>query len=145
MPIDPATSRGNLSGQVTVDLPITADPAPGATQYTIALDVANFAADKMVMGQKVEAQALKVNANNHGYQIKGDVRDQRHAGRRSTTASRATADDADVRVQATLDEAARAQLRLRHRPRAEPVRCRSSLPARSSDNKDVAAAASRPI
>ena len=36
--------------------------------------VSNFAADKMVMGQKVEAQTLKVAANNQGYQIKGDVR-----------------------------------------------------------------------
>ncbi len=31
------------------------------------MDVANFAAEKMVMGQKVEAAILKVTANNQGY------------------------------------------------------------------------------
>lgn len=108
VPMDSANSRGNLAGMVTVNLPITANPPPGATQYQIALDVAGFAADKMVMGQKIEAQALKVVANNLGYQIKGDVRIN------GTPASLdysklADANEADVRVQATLDEAARAR------------------------------------
>ena len=74
VPMESANSRGNLSGQVTVTLPITKDPAPGATQYAITLDVAGFAADKMVMGQKIESQALKVSADNKGFAIKGDVR-----------------------------------------------------------------------
>ena len=108
IPMDSANSRGNLSGLVTVGLPITADPPPNSTQYTINLDVAGFAADKMVMGQKIEAQALKVSANNQGYQIKGDVRIN---GTPATLDYRKTNDnsEADVRVQATLDEAARAR------------------------------------
>lgn len=108
IPIDSANSRGNFSGQVTVGLPITADPPPNSTQYTINLDVAGFAADKMVMGQKIEAQALKVSANSQGYQIKGDVRIN---GTPAALDYRKTNDspDADVRVQATLDEAARAR------------------------------------
>jgi hypothetical protein len=108
IPMDAANSRGNFSGQVTVGLPITADPPPNSTQYTINLDVAGFAADKMVMGQKIEAQALKVSANSQGYQIKGDVRIN---GTPAALDYRKTNDnpDADVRVQATLDEAARAR------------------------------------
>ena len=42
--------------------------------YAITADLTNFAADKMLMGQKVEAQALQVTASNDGYQIKGDVK-----------------------------------------------------------------------
>jgi hypothetical protein len=108
IPMDAANSRGNFSGQVTVGLPITADPPPNSTQYTINLDVSGFAADKMVMGQKIEAQALKVSANSQGYQIKGDVRIN---GTPAALDYRKTNDnpDADVRVQATLDEAARAR------------------------------------
>ena len=108
MPMDPATSRGNLSGQVTLGLPIVKDAPAGSTQYAINLDVAGFAADKMVMGQKIEAQVLKVSANNQGYQIRGDVRIN---GTPASLDYRKATDnpDADVRVQTTLDEAARAR------------------------------------
>ena len=135
VPMDSSNSRGNLSGQVTVSLPITKDPEPGATQYTINLDVAGFAADKMVMGQKIEAQALKVSADNRGYQIRGDVRIN------NTPASldyRKVVDspEADVHVRATLDEAARARFGFGTGPSlAGPVPIRIS--GKIADNKDV--------
>ena len=66
-PIDPSTSRGTLTAQVTLGLPLKEDLAPGSSNYTINMDVANFAAERMVMGQKVEAALLKVSANNQGY------------------------------------------------------------------------------
>ncbi len=108
VPMDSSNSRGTMTGQVTVALPITADPPPGATQYTINLDVSGFSADNMVMGHKIEAQALKVSANNLGYQIKGDVRIN---GTPANLDYRKLADEteADVRVSATLDEAALAK------------------------------------
>jgi hypothetical protein len=135
IPMDSANSRGNLGGTVTVNLPITANPAPGATQYQIVLDVAGFAADKMVMGQKIEAQALKVTANNLGYQIKGDVRIN------GTPASLdysklADAAEAEVRVHTTLDEAARARFGFATGPAlsgAVPIRIAGKI----ADNKDV--------
>ena len=135
VPMDSANSRGNLGGTITVNLPITANPAPGATQYNIALDVAGFAADKMVMGHKIEAQALKVTANNLGYQIKGDVRIN------GTSASieyskLADASEADVRVQATLDEAARARFGFSTGAALSgPVPIK--IAGKVSDNKDV--------
>lgn len=106
LPLDPATSKGNFSGQVTLGLPIMKDPPKGATSYAMTFDLAGFAADKMMMGQKVEAQALKVAATNQGYQIRGDVRIN---GTPATLDFRKNADaaDADIRLQATLDEAAR--------------------------------------
>jgi hypothetical protein len=135
MPMDSSSSRGNLAGQVTVSLPIMANPPPGATQYQIALDVAGFAADKMVMGQKIEAQALKVTANSLGYQIKGDVRIN---GTPASLEYSKLADgtDADVRVQATLDEAARARLGFSTGPAlGGPVPIK--INGKVSDNKDV--------
>ena len=108
-PFDPSTSRGNVIGQISVGLPIMKDPPKSALNYNIALDVSNFGADKMMMGQKVEAQTLKVTANPQGMQIKGDVRingvpaalDYRKARNEPET---------DVRVALVLDDAARARL-----------------------------------
>lgn len=105
-PIDPAASRGNVVGQISVALPIMRDPPKSALNYTIALDVSNFGADRMMMGQKVEAQTLKVSANPQGFQIKGDVRvngtpaalDYRKARNEAET---------DVRLNLVLDDAAR--------------------------------------
>ena len=106
-PLDPATSRGTLTAQITLGMPLKQDLAPGSSSYTLNMDVANFAAERMVMGQKVEAALLKVSANNQGHWIRGDVRIN---GVASVLDYRKPRDaDADVRVQATLDENARAK------------------------------------
>src|SRR5260370_8477690 len=73
-PVEASTSRGTLTAQVTLALPLKEDLAPGSSLYTINMDVANFAAERMVMGQKVEAALLKVSANNLGHWIRGDVK-----------------------------------------------------------------------
>jgi hypothetical protein len=110
-PIDPATSRGTLTAQVTLGMPLKADLAPGSSSYTIAMDVVNFGAEKMVMGHKVEAAALKVNANNHGYWIRGDVKINGVAANLDYRKPRDT-NDAEVRLNTTLDENARTKLGL---------------------------------
>ena len=107
--VDPATSRGNVSGQVTVALPLKADLPKGTAQYTVNVDLTNFAAEKMVMGQKVESPLLKVTANNQGYQIKGDVKINGTAAALDYRKG-VNEVDAEVRVQATLDEASRSRL-----------------------------------
>lgn len=135
VPMESGNSRGNLSGQIEVNLPITRDPPPGATRYSINLDVAGFAADKMVMGQKIEAQGLKVNADNKGFQIKGDVRIN---GTPAALDYRKSVDspDADVEVRATLDEAARARFGFgTGHALAGPVPVR--LSGKVAENKDV--------
>ena len=104
-PIEAATSRGTLTAQVTLALPLKEDLAPGSSLYTINLDVANFAAERMIMGHKVEAALLKVSANNLGQWIRGDVKIN---GIPAALDYRKPRDgDADIRLQATLDEAAR--------------------------------------
>ena len=62
------------------------------------------------MSQKLEANTLKVVANNQGYQVKGDVK---ISGQAATLDYRKPAEgDADVKLQATLDDASRARLGL---------------------------------
>ena len=108
VPVEPSTSRGTLTAQVTLGLPLKEDLAPGSSTYAINMDVANFAAERMVMGQKVEAALLKVSANNQGHWIRGDVKLN---GVPANLDYRKPRDgDADVRVQATLDESARGKL-----------------------------------
>jgi hypothetical protein len=107
-PLEPGTSRGTLTAQVTLGLPLKKDLAPGSTTYTINMDVSNFAADRMVMGQKVEAAMLKVSANNYGYWIRGDVKLN---GVPAALDYRKPNDaDAEVRIQANLDDNARNKL-----------------------------------
>src|SRR5207302_4847103 len=73
-PVDPASSRGTVSAQVTLGLPLKEDLPAGSTNYTIGVELTNFAAERMIMGQKIEAASLKVNANNQGQWMRGDVR-----------------------------------------------------------------------
>jgi hypothetical protein len=108
-PLDPTTSRGTLSAQVSVALPLKDDLPPGSSIYAVNMDVANFSAERLVMGQKVEAASLHVVANNQGYWIKGDVK--LNGVPASLDYRRPRGDgDAEVRIQSTLDEAARAKL-----------------------------------
>jgi hypothetical protein len=106
--IDPASSRGTLTAQVTLALPLKADLPAGAATYTINLDATNFGAERLVMGQKIETALLKVSANNLGTWIRGDVKIN---GIPANLDYRKPRDaDAEVRVQATLDETGRSKL-----------------------------------
>jgi hypothetical protein len=108
-PLDPATSRGTLAAQVQLGFPLQPNLPPGSTQYAINMDVANLSAEKLVMGQKVEASALRVSANNQGYYIRGDVKINGVAAALDYRKPRGDA-DAEVRMTATLDDGGRAKL-----------------------------------
>jgi len=106
--IDPNTSRGNVAAQVTVGFPIKPDLKRSDANYAVNVDLNGFSADKLVMNQKLEGNALKVVASSQGYQIKGDVK---IGGQPASLDYRKPADgDADVRLLATLDDASRARL-----------------------------------
>jgi len=51
-------------------LPVKGSLTKADTTYSVTADLGGFAADKLVMNQKLEANALKVVANNGGYQVK---------------------------------------------------------------------------
>lgn len=108
-PLDPANCRGTVSAQVTVATNLESDPPPGAFNYTVTADVTNFAVDKFALSQKIEAQTLRVNATQQGYQVKGDVRVGGVPAAIELRKAR-TDEDAELRLQATLDDAARTKL-----------------------------------
>jgi hypothetical protein len=107
-PIDPNTSQGKVAAQVSLGLPIKRELTKADTTYAITADLAGFAADRLVMNQKLEANTLKVIANNQGYQVKGDVRINGQAA--TLDYRKPNEGDADVKLQATLDDASRARL-----------------------------------
>ena len=72
--VDPNSSKGNFSAVITMGLPVKNALTKADTTYNVAADLSGFAADKLVMNQKLEANTLKVVANNAGYQVRGDVK-----------------------------------------------------------------------
>jgi hypothetical protein len=109
-PIDPNTSKGNLSATVTMGMPVIGALTKADTSYAVNADLTGFSADKLVMNQKLEANALKIVASNQGYQVKGDVKIN---GQAATLDYRKPAEgDADIKLIATLDDASRARLGL---------------------------------
>ncbi|WP_213775481.1 DUF3971 domain-containing protein [Bradyrhizobium sp. dw_78] len=108
--VDPDSSKGTVSAQVMLGLPIKRAITAADTSYAVTADLTGFSADKLVMNQKLEANALKVVANNQGYQVKGDVKIN---GQPASLDYRKPNDgDADIKLQATLDDAGRARLGL---------------------------------
>jgi len=109
--LDPASSRGTIAAQVTVNVPLAKDIPKGAATYSIVADLTNFAADKMLLGQKLEASALRVTAGPDGYQVKGDVKINGTAASIDLHKQKGDA-DAELRMQANIDEAARRRIGL---------------------------------
>ncbi len=107
--LNPDSSRGTISAQVTVKVPLGKIVPDNATSYTVQADLTSFAADKLLFGQKVEASLLKLNASRDGYQIKGDVKIN---GTPATIDVRKRKGDAgaELRLQTSIDEAARRRL-----------------------------------
>jgi hypothetical protein len=106
--IDPNSSKGTVSALITLGLPIKRELTKADTTYSVTADLAGFAADHLVMNQKLEANTLKVVANNQGYQVKGDVKINGQAA--SLDYRKPNEGDADIKLQATLDDASRARL-----------------------------------
>ncbi|HET7849164.1 MAG TPA: DUF3971 domain-containing protein [Pseudolabrys sp.] len=110
IPVDPSTSRGTVSAQVKLNLKLGRD-ALGPVAYAVNADLTNFAADKMLMGQKVEASSLHVAATSQGYQVKGNVKVNGTPGTLDFHKSKDEA-LADLRLETSLDEAARGRLHI---------------------------------
>ncbi|HEV2957822.1 MAG TPA: AsmA-like C-terminal region-containing protein [Xanthobacteraceae bacterium] len=108
--VDPATSRGSFVAQVSLGMPVGLElpELQGKIAYAVEADVTNLAIDRLVRGQNLEANAVHVSANPQGVQLKGDVR---IAGAPLSIDYKKPIGDADaeVRLQTTLDEAARAR------------------------------------
>jgi hypothetical protein len=109
-PIDPNTSKGNFQATIILGMPVKGELSKTDTNYSIIADLTGFSADRLVMNQKLEASTLKIAASNQGYQVKGDVKIN---GQAATLDYRKPADgDADIKLQAALDDPSRARLGL---------------------------------
>ena len=104
--LDPASTRGTVAAQVAVKLAIARPMPEDASSYVINADLTNFSADKMLLGQKVEASILKAVASSDGFQIKGDVKINGTPATIDLRKQKGEA-DAELHMQATIDEAAR--------------------------------------
>ncbi|MGJ4970587.1 MULTISPECIES: DUF3971 domain-containing protein [unclassified Bradyrhizobium] len=108
MPIDPNQTKGTFQASVNLAMPVKGELTKADTSYAVTADLNGFAADKLVMNQKLEANTLKIVANTAGYQVKGDVKIN---GQPATLDYRKpTEGDADIKMQAILDDASRARL-----------------------------------
>src|SRR5581483_5854554 len=93
--------------------------------------------ERMVMGQKLEAVALRVTANNQGYALKGDVKINGIAASLEYRKPRGDG-DAEVRIQSTLDEHARTKLGVDlagYVTGPMPVRIGGRIPANDGDSR----------
>jgi hypothetical protein len=136
MPLDPASSRGTITAQVALALPLKRDLAPGSATYSVNLDVANFSAERVVMGHKMEAGLLKISANNQGQWIRGDVKINGIPAALDYRKPRNA--DADVRVNATLDESARSKLGIdlsNFLSGPVPIKLSGKMAARETDSR----------
>jgi hypothetical protein len=109
--IDPAASRGNVTATVNLGLPLGKEVKSSTLSYAIDATVTNFAVDRFIMSQKVEAQTLHATASNQGYHLKGDIR---IGGTPAAVELHRGPDepDSEVRLTATLDDAARVRFGL---------------------------------
>lgn len=107
--LDPASSRGTISAQATVNLTLADKKAKDSVTYAVAAELNNFAADKLLLGKKIEASSLKVDASSDGYQIKGDVKIN---GTPASIDVRKKKGDAvaELKMQANIDDTARRRL-----------------------------------
>lgn len=107
--LDPASSRGTISAKVAVNVILGKNVPKDSTNYAVTADLTNFAADKLLLGQKVESSLLKVNASTNGYEIKGDVKVN---GTPAAIDVRRKKGDtaAELRMTAAIDEPARRRL-----------------------------------
>ncbi|MCA6121599.1 hypothetical protein J6500_06715 [Bradyrhizobium sp. WSM 1704] len=134
-PIDPNASKGNVTATINLGMPVKGELTKADTMYSVAADLSGVAVDKLVMNQKLEANALKLTANNAGFQVKGDVKINGQAA--SLDYRKQSDGDADVRLQATLDDASRARLGLDLGPAASgaiPVKLSGKIASGDSSN-----------
>jgi hypothetical protein len=134
--IDPNASKGTVAATITLGLPVTGSLTKADTTWAVTADLGGFAVDKLVMNQKLEANTLKVVANNSGYQVKGDVKI--NGQQASLDYRKPNEGDADIKLQATLDDASRARLGLDLGPAmsgALPVKLTGKIGSGDHDSK----------
>ena len=106
--LDAATTRGAVTAQFELSMPLKEDLPKGAVAYNLSADVTNFSAEKLVRGLKAEASILRVTASPQGFKVNGDAR----IGNALVAVDyrRNPNGEAEARAQTVLDDAARTYL-----------------------------------
>jgi hypothetical protein len=104
--LNPDTTRGNVTGNVRIELPLKRELFRNEVRYAAEADVTNFSADNIVKGQKIEQGAGKITISETQIFIKGEGRLAGAPALFEYTKPRGKP-DAEFRVATTLDEAAR--------------------------------------
>lgn len=104
--LNPDTTRGNVTSNVRIELPLTREVLRSEIRYAAEADVTGFFADNIVKGQRIENGAGKITISAAQTFIKGEGRLGGAASVFEYTKPRSKP-DAEFRVAAILDEAAR--------------------------------------
>ena len=109
IPFDASTLKGNATADVAMSIPMQPKGPQDVMTYAVDAEVAGFVGERFVRGQKAEAQLLHVTASEGVLQVRGDVK---IGGMPASIELRKAKGepDAELRLTATLDEAARNRL-----------------------------------
>ncbi len=106
---DPATTRGKLSALVQINIHFRKVADPADTDYSVEATLTDFGVDNIFAGQRMEGATVSVFATPAGILLRGDGK---LAGAPATFEYEKKKDqaDADLRVNATLDDSARSKI-----------------------------------
>lgn len=109
IPVDPAGTRGTVGADVTVGVPLMKGVSTSTVTYGVQAKLANLSIERFVRGHKAEASVLNVKGTQDGVLIEGDMRIAGVPASVNYQRSRHSP-DANIRIQATVDDVARGQL-----------------------------------
>lgn len=106
---DPSTTRGRLSALLQVSVTFRKVPGPEDLDYSLEASLTDFGVDKVFRGQRLEGATVKAFASPAGIVLRGEGK---LAGAPMAFEYEKKKDvaDSDIRVSATLDDAARGRL-----------------------------------
>ncbi|MFG1226737.1 DUF3971 domain-containing protein [Xanthobacter autotrophicus DSM 597] len=106
---DPSTTRGRLSALLQVNMIFRKVPLPEDLDYSLEANLTDFGVDKVFKGQRLEGATVKAFASPAGIVLRGEGK-LAGAPLAFEYEKKKDAADSDIRVSATLDDAARTKL-----------------------------------
>jgi hypothetical protein len=105
---DVPSTKGTVTAAASFDVVFKNDPGKGEIDYTFDANLANFASDNVVNGQRVEGMNARLLVTTDELSLKGDGKIAGAASTFEYKRSRET-NEANFRLATTLDDAARAR------------------------------------
>lgn len=131
---DPSTTRGRLSALLQVNIIFRQVPRPEDLDYALEASLTDFGVDKVFKGQRLEGATVKAFASPAGIVLRGEGK-LGGAPIAFEYEKKKDAADSDIRVSATLDDAARARLGVDVPGVSGPVQARLSGVTNNRDTR----------